>query len=243
MTTYSLVHGTCGSTATASFTKKYLNWIKNYAYGIGNNRAVIYLEEDSLITTSCLNRSQLYWRLIQLSDAEKILEALPHTVVYVDAGSPDGPQTWQRMVRLLDKADVCSIQGFFDNSTHFDWTTTDIHWGQLLSDHIGCHPHFVVNSGTSGRGPLVPKDRVKYGNEVLCNPAGRGAGPIAINTKYRWLDGLLWFNNIGNSAGQGPLCQKGSPPTAVFWPHYAISLMQNETLHITGPRYNLLLNK
>ena len=61
--------------------------------------------------------------------------------------------------------------------------------------------HFIVQTDDNGRGPLVPRDRKDNGNEDLCNPPGRGTGPLSWNTGYEYVDGFLWFNNPGNSDG------------------------------------------
>jgi hypothetical protein len=242
LTTYALVHGGC-STGNAAFTAKYLAWMQQYAAGIGNYPAVVYLEEDSLITSPECNSAELAQRMLQLKGAIALLEADPHTVVYIDAGAADDLAR-STVTNLLKRADVCAAQGFFLNSTHFDWTSSNIAYGQAISNSITCHPHFVVNTGTNGRGPLVPSSRVKYGNEWLCNPLGRGTGPLTVSAGYRDVDGLLWFNNVGNSAGDntsvqnGPHiddCPVGSPPTSVFWPQYAAMLVTDGTSIVNGP--------
>jgi len=60
------------------------------------------------------------------------------------------------------------IEGFFLNSTHFDWTSREIRFGEQISWMTG-GKNFVINTGENGRGPLVPADIVRQGNEVLCN--------------------------------------------------------------------------
>ncbi len=74
-------------------------------------------------------------------------------------------------------------------------------------------------------------------NGDLCNPPGRGAGPLSWDTGYKYVDGLLWFNDPGNSAGA---CSQGAPPTGVFWPAYAVGLIQHAVNRVTGPPYPLL---
>ena len=98
------------------------------------------------------------------------LAKLPRTVVYLDAGAADAlPVT--RAAQLLREAGVAHAQGFFLNATHFDWTLHEIHYGWQISRLTG-GKHFVVNTAENGRGPLVPRNRNKRGNEVLCNPRG-----------------------------------------------------------------------
>jgi endoglucanase len=119
---------------------------------------------------------------------------------------------------------VSQIQGFFVNSTHFDWTSHEIKYGEEVSRLTG-GKHFVVNTAENGRGPLVPSSRVKYGNEILCNPPGRGLGPLpTFNTGFPNVDAFAWIAYPGRSGGQ---CRPGAPPTGTFWVPLALSLARN----------------
>ena len=89
----------------------------------------------------------------------------------------------------------------------------------------------------------MPRNRVKNGNEVLCNPPGRGLGPLSVQndvaqqTNYLDADGLLWFSNPGGSGGQ---CVPGAPPTGSYWPAYAVMLARNWVDQVNGPKFSLL---
>lgn len=241
LSTYSLVHGHCGATATPRMAARYERFIKRVAEGIGNFHVLFFLEIDSLITVPCLSHRQLKIRDAELRYAISALEADPHVLVYLDAGAADAVGA-RRMARYLRGAGVRKAQGFFLNSTHFDWTTTELHYGQNISRRLG-GTHFIVNTGSNGRGPLRPRDRVHHGNEVLCNPPGRGLGPLSLSndvaqqTDYAGADGLLWFSNPGGSGGR---CRPGAPPTGVFWPARAVMLARNRVDRVSGPRYALL---
>ncbi len=73
---------------------------------------------------------------------------------------------------------------------------------------------------------------------MLCNPPGRGLGPLSVShriaqpTGYGAADGFLWFTNPGGSGGQ---CVPGAPPTAHFWPAYAVTLARHWINQVTGP--------
>jgi endoglucanase len=233
LSSYSLVHGACES--PKAIKSRYENWITQLAHGIGNFRVVLYLEEDSLIETHCLSRGAIQTRLGELAYAVKALSADPHVLIYMDAGAPDGWISAAKTAQYLKQADIGQAQGFFVNATHNDWTTTDIHYGQEIARMTG-GKHFIVQTDDNGRGPLVPNDRKDNGNEDLCNPAGRGVGPLSWNTGYAYVDGFLWFNNPGNSDGS---CGAGDPPIAQFWAAYAVGLVQHGTAQVTGPRFNL----
>lgn len=239
LSSYNLVHGTCGSTATPKVQRRYERYMRQMAAGIGNFHVVYFLELDALIATPCLTHRQLHIREAELRYAIKTLEKDPHVLVYVDGGAADAINA-RRQAALLRASGVRQAQGFFLNSTHFDWTTKEIRYGQQISRRLG-GVHFIVNTGSNGRGPLIPKHRVGHGNEVLCNPPGRGLGPLSLvgnvaqQTAYAGLDGLLWFSNPGGSGG----CRKDAPPTGRFWPAYAESLARHRVDRITGPRYRL----
>ncbi|HYZ79750.1 MAG TPA: glycoside hydrolase family 6 protein [Solirubrobacteraceae bacterium] len=241
LSTYNLVHDHCGYTATPAIAARYGDFMHQVAEGIGNYHVVFFLELDSLITAPCLTHQQLAIREAELRSAVSALEADPHVVVYLDAGAADAVN-YRQMARWLRASGVAQAQGFFLNSTHFDWTSSEIHYGQQISRLLG-GAHFVVNTGENGRGPLVPKHRVQHGNEVLCNPPGRGLGPLSLvggvaqQTAYAATDGLLWFSNPGGSGGQ---CVPGAPPTGVYWPEYGAMLARNWVNTVSGPKFDLL---
>jgi endoglucanase len=237
LSTYSLVHAPCGSTATPGFTARYRDWIDKLAKGIGNFRVVLFFEVDSLITSPCLSARGRHIRFVeQLRWAINRLEQDPHLVLYLDAGAADAV-TWQTTARWLNQAGVHQAQGFFVNATHFDWTSRELFYGQWLAKRLG-GVHFVVDTHGGGRGPLKTADPVHQGNEVLCNPRGRGLGPLSTNTHYKWADAFVWgTGTVGNSGGA---CVPGAPPTAVFWPAYAVMLVTNAVNGVTGPKYPLI---
>jgi endoglucanase len=241
LSTYSLVHGSncAAGTSSPAFIKRYERWVKGLARGIGNFHVAMFFELDGIITTHCMDHSpgKLRARLTEIRKGIQTLEALPHTAVYVDAGAADALAA-PRTAHLLRRAGVKQAQGFFLNSTHFDWTTKEIAYGQKISRMLG-GVHFVVNTGENGQGPLVPKVRFRHGNEELCNPPGRGLGPMSTETGYKDVDGFIWFTNPGGSAGDHDGCGTGAPPTGVFWPARAVSLVQHADFHITGPKEHL----
>jgi len=234
ISTYSLIHGHCLN--PKSIRGRYRRWVRQLARGIGNFRVVLYLEEDSLIATHCLTRKQIRVRMRgELAYAVKVLSKDPHALVYLDAGAPDA-STPARTARMLRMADVAQAQGFAVNATHHMWTTTDLRYGQRIAKLTG-GKHFIVNTGGNGRGPLLSRHPSTQGIENLCNPPGRGLGPLTWNTGYKYADAFLWFNNPGKSVGP---CGHGEPKTAVFFPEYAFGLVQRWVNQVTGPHFPLI---
>jgi endoglucanase len=171
----------------------------------------------------CLSRHGRAVRLHELRDAINTLSKVPRLVVYLDAGAADALSA-VRTARLLREAGVAKIQGFFLNSTHFDWTLNEIRYGEVVSRLTG-GKHFVVNTAENGQGPLRPRNRVRYGNEVLCDPPGRGLGPKpTFRTGFPKVDAFAWLADPGRSGGQ---CRPGAPPTGYFWPKLALDLVRN----------------
>ena len=231
LATYRLVYGHCGHWSDpASEQQAYHDFISRFAAGVGGHRAVLFLEMDSLITVGCLSQHGVAVRMHELDDAINVLTAdCPHLVVYLDAGAADAVPAPQ-IARLLRRAGVAKIQGFFLNSTHFDWTTKEIRYGEQISRLTG-GKHFVVNTAENGRGPLVPHNRVKNGNEVLCNPLDRGLGPVPTsNTGFRNVDAFAWIANPGKSGGQ---CRAGAPKTGNFWLGLALELVRNANYSVS----------
>jgi endoglucanase len=229
LATYRILHGLCGHTSDSpADAASYHDFIEGFASGIGSYRAVLFLEMDSIITMPCPSRHGQAVREQELRDAINILTAdCPHLVIYLDAGSADALHA-RDAARFLRASGVAPIQGFFLNSTHFDWTRNEIRYGRQISRLLG-GKHFVVNTGENGLGPQRPRDIVHQGLEVLCNPrAGLGPLPTA-STGYGDVDMFAWTSNPGESGGS---CGAGAPPTGEYWPNYAKSLVQNANFKV-----------
>jgi endoglucanase len=230
LATYRILHGLCGHASDSpADAASYRDFINGFAAGIGSYRAVLFLEMDSIITMPCLSGHGQAVREAELRYAVNTLTAeCPHLVVYMDAGAADALHA-RDAARFLRKSGVAKIQGFFLNSTHFDWTSHEIRYGEQISRMTG-GKHFVVNTGENGQGPVRPRDIVHQGNEVLCNPPNRGLGPLPTwNTGFPRVDMFAWTSNPGESGGA---CVPGAPPTAVYWPAYALSLVRNADFNV-----------
>lgn len=175
--------------------------------------ALYLLELDAIGSSACVRKmgalpgweADLRYEIRQVS-------ALPHTVVYVEGGYSDA-NSIAYTARVLNAIGVNRIRGFFTNDTHENWTNDEDRWATAIAKQTH-GAHFIVNTADNGRGPLLNRNRVKNGNEDLCNPPGRGLGiPDTTNTGVRFADAYLWTHPPGNSSGCG-----GGPPGGVFWP-------------------------
>jgi endoglucanase len=230
LATYRIVDGHCGHWSDPPGDQAaYHNFIEGFAQGIGSYRAVLFLEMDSIITMPCLTHHGQAVREHELRDAINVLSAnCPHLVIYLDAGAADALSA-RAAAKFLRASGVARIQGFFLNATHFDWTSHEIRYGKQISARTG-GKHFVVNTGENGQGPLRPRNIVHAGNEVLCNPPGRGLGPLpTASTGYPNVDMFAWTSNPGESGGS---CVAGAPPTGAYWPAYAAALVQNADFNV-----------
>jgi endoglucanase len=229
LSTYRLVDGHCGHYADPRAEQlAYHDWVAGLAQGIGEHPAVLFLEMDSLITTGCLSPAGVTVRMAELRDAINVLSNDPHLVVYLDAGAADALHA-KVAARLLLRAGVSKVEGFFLNSTHFDWTSREIRYGEEISRLTG-GKHFVINTAENGQGPLRPRHPAKEGNEVLCDPVGRGLGPLpTAHTGYRNVDAFAWIANPGVSGGA---CRPGAPPSGVWWPELALELVAHEDFKV-----------
>ena len=205
--------------------------ISAMAAAVDRRPAVFLLEIDAIGSSRCVQSHGALpaWEADLRYEIAKV-GALPHTVVYVEAGYSDSNSVGYT-ARVLNAIHVNRIRGFFTNDTHENWTINEVRWATAISRRTH-GAHFIVNTADNGRGPLINHDRVHNGNEDLCNPPGRGIGPLDTTaTGFAYADAFLWTHPPGNSSGCG-----GGPPGGVFWPARAIAMAQNANQQL-GPHY------
>lgn len=194
--------------------------VRELVAAIAERPVVLLLEEDAFGSSSCMARQG------DLDDWEALVRyevdaaaRLPHAVVYVEAGYADANSP-SYTARALNRVDIGRIRGFFTNDTHFDWTIDEIRWGERVS-RLTHDADFIVNTAQNGNGPLIPRNRIRYGNEVLCNPPGRAIGPRpSTDTGFAHVDAFLWTAPPGNSSGR---CNGGTA-AGTFDPARAVAM-------------------
>jgi endoglucanase len=206
--------------------------IDEMAAATGRHPAVYLLELDGLGSSSCVTKmgAMPEWEADLRYEINK-MRALPHTVVYVEAGYSDS-NTVRYTARILNAIGIQKIRGFFTNDTHENWTSKEVKWATKISK-LTHGAHFIVNTSDNGQGPLLNKHPKTEGVEDLCNPPGRGLGPMdTTHTGFKYADGFLWTHPPGNSSGCG-----GGPPGGTFYTSRAVS----EAVHANqqlGPGYH-----
>lgn len=200
--------------------------------GIGNHPVVVFLELDAIGASRCMqqNGALSQWEANIRYEKNKVI-ALPHTVVYVEAGYSDSnPPDYT--AKVMKAVGLRGIRGFFTNDTHLNWTSDEITWGKQVSRLTG-GLHFVVNTADNGRGPKLNKHPTTQGNEDLCNPPGRGAGPKpTTQTGFPLVDAFIWIHPPGISSGP---C-KGGTANGTLWLHRALEEAGNANQKL-GPGY------
>ena len=174
-------------------------------------------------------RVKLEDRLLELREAVQTLDTLPHAAVYMDAGAADAVSV-SRTASLLRRADVAQAQGFFVNSTHFDWTTEELAYGQAISAKLG-GAHFVVNTGENGQGPLAPTSRKDSATRSCATHPARPRPACRTHSR------LPLFTTRGGSAGEPRL--RPRRPATPFGPPPQRGV-RHADFHITGPGERLL---
>jgi endoglucanase len=205
---------------------------------VGHFSALIFAEEDAVDTAGCLSPQGLRDRESEMRYELGQLSKLPHALVYVEGATSDANRP-RFVARVLNAAGARRIRGFFLNDTHFNWASNEIAYGNKVS-RMTHGLHFVVDTRADGNGPLKTKHPVQQGNEVLCNPPGRGLGPPPGSTDGKYspqLDGFVWATIPGESTAKH--CRGRSDTFAasgIFDPNIAIDLARNANNRV-GPGY------
>lgn len=162
------------SAGGAADATAYAAWIDGIAKGIGNNKAVVILEPDSLgiIPFNTDINGNAEWcqpkdadgnpmpgadpatRYAELNAAVDRLELQPNVSVYLDAGHSDWLGVGDNADRLI-KAGVAKTQGFYLNASNYQYSPNLVQYGTWISECIatgnpaGC-PNQYWNGGPDG---------------------------------------------------------------------------------------------
>jgi endoglucanase len=225
--------GGCATTAQVNAAApRFKSQIDAMASANGDHPAVYLLELDALGSSSCFQRQgslSAYEGLLRY-EVDK-MAALPHAVVYVEAGYSDANSV-SYTAKALNAVDVGKIRGFYTNDTHLNWTINEVNWAEKISKQTH-GAHYIVSTADNGNGPKLNAHPVSQGIEDLCNPPGRGLGPApTTQTGFPHGDAFLWVHEPGNSSGS---CHGGTP-SGSFWDARAVDLASHANNRL-GPKY------
>lgn len=212
---YNIPNRDCGSYSSggARSAADYSSWIRSFAAGIGQRRAIVIVEPDALPGMDCLSTADQVSRLKSIADAVSVLRVQTKAYIYLDVGNV----TWQSaatMAARLKRADVAATQGFSVNVSGFVSTSLSAAYGESLSSQLG-GKHYVIDTSRNGKGALTGE---------WCNPAGRGLGHApTTSTSYAHADAYLWIKVPGESDGT---CN-GGPSAGQWFDSYARELIAN----------------
>jgi endoglucanase len=209
---YNIPHRDCGSYSAggAGSGAAYKQWVRGFANGLGNKKAVVILEPDALAGITCLDARTQQERYDLIHDAVRVFKA-KGAAVYIDAGHARWVPAPEMATRLT-QAGVAEANGFSLNISNFLGNTINIAYGTDLSRRIG-GKHFIIDTSRNGRNVSTASQ--------WCNPPGQlvGSAP-STNTGNSLVDAFLWIKTPGESDGT---CG-GGPPAGNWWAEYALGL-------------------
>ncbi len=111
----------------------YKAWIRGFAAGLGNHKAIVILEPDglALLPTDC-GQPDTYDRVSLINYAAHTLLKDPNALIYLDAGHSAWHNVADMSTRLV-QAGVKDVQGFFLNISNYQYTSNVTHYGNWIS--------------------------------------------------------------------------------------------------------------
>jgi endoglucanase len=207
------------SAGGAASADAYRTWIRSYAGGIGDRKAIVILEPDAIGDWGCLSADKLAERKSLLDYAITTLKSNPRTYVYVDIGYWNSAAD---SAGRLQSIGIAKADGFALNTSNFQHTSDMVALGRDISSRIG-GKHFIIDTSRNGLGPWTAGTH-SGGCAGQFNPPGRALGPKPTTTNLPdpLVDALLWIKFPGDSDGA---CG-GFPRSGTWMPEYALSLAQ-----------------
>ena len=198
----------------AKTKESYLNFLKSFADGIGNNQPILIFEPDSLTHTGEMSKEDAEFRLALMKEGLQILTDNCKALIYVDIGHSNWLSP-EEAAKLLNKVSNNQVRGFAVNVSNYRSTKESMEWSLKLCEHRP-QDFFVIDTSRNGNGP--------HGNE-WCNPPGRALGePPTCDTGEEQCDAFLWIKIPGESDGK----LNNGPRAGKFWGEMAEELVNND---------------
>jgi hypothetical protein len=149
-------HAACTRLPTAAERASYRTWVNRFAGAVGSAHAAIVLQPDGPFALCAPGGSKVPSSLVAY--AAKVLSALPHTSVYVEAGAADWPSAGQggvsQAVKILVRGGIQYAHGFALDSTHYDSTPDEVARAAAIAQQLAAlgYPgrHAVINTSSNG---------------------------------------------------------------------------------------------
>jgi endoglucanase len=159
----------CSTLPDPAGQASYRQWIDSFAAGIGGSRVAMIVQPDLPFALCAPQHSTLQLQLVAY--AAKVLNALPHTTVYIDVGAADWVNVRQA-TWLLRQAGIRYARGFALNDTHYDSTGNELLFGAQVSRALAAAHfpgrHFVINTAENGAPFLYYKYHGNIKNPPPC---------------------------------------------------------------------------
>ena len=191
---------------------EYLQFIRDFTEGIGDNKPIVIYEPDAIPHSTMLSKKEANIRLKLMRNAIDILTR-SEAYVYIDVGhsnwlSPEEVNTY------LNKVANPLVKGFSVNVSNYRTTQESVKWANKICE-LRENDHYVIDTSRNGNGP--------HGNE-WCNPPGRALGePPTCETGISKCDAFLWVKIPGESDGKA----NGGPRAGRMWGEMAEELVRN----------------
>ncbi|UCM90666.1 glycoside hydrolase family 6 protein [Streptomyces marincola] len=204
LVSYMIPNRDCGgaSAGGAPDFPSYLDWVEDFAAGLGSGPAAVILEPDSLALTTCLDGAERAERFSSLARAADLIHAAnPEARVYFDAGHSAWHEPAAMAATLTEAGVLESGDGIYSNVSNYRATGDEVAFAQDVLAALGDDSlRAVIDTSRNGNGPA--------GSE-WCDPPGRlvGENPTA-DTGNELIDAFLWVKPPGELDGcAGPAGQ------------------------------------
>lgn len=200
----------------AQTQRDYLEFVDEFAQGIGHREPILIFEPDSLPHITLMEPEAAQDRLNLVELALDVLKRRCAARVYVDIGHSNWLSP-QQASSLLARVRAYNHAGFAVNVSNYRSTTESINWSNEVRENLP-GMHYVIDTSRNGLGP--------YGND-WCNPPGRALGEVpTTDTGVPDCDAFLWVKVPGESDGK---CN-GGPRAGKYWPEQGRELVVNSKL-------------
>ena len=229
----------CGkfSAGRAMKAPGYEHWIGQLAAAVGRGDDIVIVEPDGLadILRHCLSAAQSRQRYLLLRYAMKVLGALPHARVYLNAGNPGlfknplvltGPRERPAYSTGADSPPTSRTSSGPGPSSHgaSSWRATS-----------PARPKPVIDTSRNGHGPYTGRDYPRW-----CNPPGRALARRRNSTGGPGSTAICGSRTRAPATGPATagLPQAGTgPSTRRRWPVRATVISGTAAAPSPAPRY------